>query len=61
MIKKALVWLVVAFAAYSVVATPDVAADAVRTAGNGGQTGIRAVIEFFDALTPGQADDTATP
>lgn len=53
MIKKALVWIVVAFAAYSVIATPDTAANAVRTAGNGGQTGVRAVIEFFDALSPG--------
>ena len=52
MIKKALVWLVVAFAVYSIIATPDSAADAVRSAGNGGQTAIEAVLEFFDALTP---------
>ena len=52
MIKKALVWLVVAFAVYSILATPDSAADAVRAAGNGGRSAIDAVIEFFDALTP---------
>jgi hypothetical protein len=52
MIKKALLWIVVAFAVYSVVATPDRAADAVRSAGNGGRQVIEAVIEFFNALTP---------
>ena len=52
MIKKALVWLVVAFAVYSVIATPDTAANAVREAGNGGRTAIDAVLEFFDALSP---------
>lgn len=52
MIKKALIWIVVAFAVYSVVATPERAADAVRSAGNGGQQVIEAVIEFFNALTP---------
>ncbi len=52
MIKKGLVWLVVAFAVYSVIATPDTAAAAVRSAGNGGRTAGEAVMEFFDALTP---------
>lgn len=52
MIKKGLVWLVVAFAIYSVIATPDKAADAVRSAGTGGQHAGQAVLEFFDALTP---------
>ncbi len=52
MIKKGLIWLVVAFAVYSIIATPDVAANAVRSAGNGGQTAIAAVLEFFNALTP---------
>lgn len=52
MIKKGLLWLVVAFAVYSILATPDVAANAVRSAGNGGQTAIEALLEFFNALTP---------
>ncbi|HEU0104287.1 MAG TPA: hypothetical protein VFR07_18400 [Mycobacteriales bacterium] len=52
MIKKGVIWIVVAFAVYSIVATPDVAADAVRSAGNGGQEVISAVLEFFNALTP---------
>lgn len=52
MIKKGLVWLVVAFALYSVVATPTTAAGAVRNAGEFVQEIGGAVIEFFDALTP---------
>lgn len=52
MIKKGLIWIVVAFALYSVVATPDVAANAVRSAGTGVQTALQAVLEFFNALTP---------
>ena len=52
MIKKGLIWIVVAFAVYSVIATPEVAADAVRTAGNSGQDVVRAVIDFFNALSP---------
>jgi len=52
MIKKALVWLVVAFAVYSIIATPRQAAEAVRGAGEGVQTVGLAVMRFFDALTP---------
>ena len=52
MIKKGLIWIVIAFAIYSVIATPDQAANAVRSAGNGGQEAGRAVLEFFNALTP---------
>jgi hypothetical protein len=51
-IKKGLVWFVIAFAIYSVIATPDQAAEAVRSAGNGVQDAGRAVLEFFNALTP---------
>jgi hypothetical protein len=53
-IKKALIWLVVAFAVYSVIATPDSAAAAVRSAGHGGQDAGRAVLEFFHALNPSE-------
>ena len=52
MAKKALFWLVVAFAIYSIIATPDTAASAVRSAGEGLRTAAQALIEFFDALTP---------
>ena len=52
MIKKALVWLVVAFAVYSIIATPNQAAEAVRGAGEGIQTVGLSVMRFFDALTP---------
>ena len=54
-IKKGVAAILIAFAAYSVVATPDAAADAVRSAGNGGQHVIKAVIEFFNALTPAKS------
>jgi len=52
MIKKAVVWLVVAFAVYSIIATPNQAAEAVRGAGEGIQTVGLSVMRFFDALTP---------
>ncbi len=52
MVKKLLIWVVIAFAIYSVIATPEVAASAVRSAGRGGQNAIRAVLEFFHALSP---------
>ena len=50
--KKAILLLIVAFAIYSVLATPRDAADAVRTAGTGLQSAAGSVIEFFQALTP---------
>ena len=50
--KKAILLLVVAFAIYSVLATPRDAADAVRTAGQGLQSAAGSLIEFFQALTP---------
>ena len=52
MLKKAVLWLVVAFAVYSIVATPTQAAEAVRGAGEGLQTVGLSVVRFFDALTP---------
>ena len=52
MLKKGLIAIVAAFAAYSVIATPDTAAEVVRSAGNGGQTAVKSVLEFFNALTP---------
>lgn len=55
MVKKGVLWVVVAFALYSVIATPDVAANAVRSAGVGGQHVVQAVLEFFSALTPSKS------
>ena len=52
MAKKAILLLIVAFAIYSVLATPRDAADAVRTAGTGLQSAATSLIEFFQALTP---------
>ena len=51
-VKKAILLLIVAFAIYSVLATPNDAADAVRTAGAGLQSAAGSLIEFFQALTP---------
>jgi hypothetical protein len=51
-VKKAVLLLIVAFAIYSVIATPRDAADAVRTAGEGLQSAAGSLIEFFQALTP---------
>lgn len=51
-VKKAVLLLIVAFAIYSVLATPNDAADAVRTAGSGLQSAAGSLIEFFQALTP---------
>ena len=51
MVKKLLIWIVVAFAIYSIIATPEVAASAVRSAGRGGQTAIQAVLEFVHAIS----------
>ncbi len=55
MVKKAVVWLVAAFAVYSVVANPTQSAEVVRGAGEGLQTVGLSVVKFFDALTPDSA------
>lgn len=52
MVRRALVWLVIAFAIYSVIATPETAAAAVRGAGVFVQDIGGALLDFFDALTP---------
>ena len=52
MLKKALLLLVVAFAVYSLIATPVQAADAVRSAFDGLKAAANALISFFDALSP---------
>jgi hypothetical protein len=52
MVKKAVLWLVVAFAVYSLLATPVQAAEAVRGAAEGLRAAATALLGFFDALTP---------
>jgi uncharacterized membrane protein len=51
-LKKALLLLVIAFAVYSLIATPVQAADAVRSAFDGLKAAANALISFFDALSP---------
>ena len=50
MTKKVIIWVLVAFAAYSVIATPNESADAVRTAGTALQSAGESVIDFFQGL-----------
>ena len=52
MLKKGLLFLVIAFAVYSLIATPVQAAEAVRSAVDGLKSAANALISFFDALTP---------
>jgi hypothetical protein len=48
--KKAIIWILVAFAVYSLVATPHESANAVSTAGTALQDAGQSVIEFFRGL-----------
>ena len=50
MVKKVIIWLLVAFAVYSVVATPNESSDAIRTAGTAMQSATESVIDFFRVL-----------
>lgn len=50
MAKQVIIWVLVAFAVYSVIATPNESADAVRTAGTVLQAAGQSVIEFFRSL-----------
>jgi hypothetical protein len=49
-LKRALVWLGVAFVVYTVIASPTTAAQAVREAFGGISTAGQSLGEFFDAL-----------
>lgn len=51
MAKKAILALIVAFAVYSVIATPTTSANAVKTAGRGVQAAGQSVLTFFHALS----------
>ncbi len=50
MVKKAVTWLAIGFAVYVLIATPDRAADAVRTAFDGIIQAGTSVLEFFTQL-----------
>jgi hypothetical protein len=49
-VKKILLWVLVAFAAYAIFTSPDQAADIVRTSGSILADGVRNIGNFFDAL-----------
>ncbi|GAB3439841.1 hypothetical protein GCM10027517_13620 [Phycicoccus ginsengisoli] len=48
--KKILVWVLVAFAAYAIVTSPQQAADIVKTSGSILADGARGIGTFFDSL-----------
>lgn len=52
-LKKALIWLLVAFFVYAVFRSPDQAASIVRAAWDGIVSGLGAIAAFFDALLRG--------
>ena len=49
-LKKPLLWIVVAFAAYAVFKSPDQAASIVKSAWDGLLEGLQAIAHFFDSL-----------
>ena len=49
-VKKILLWVLVAFAAYAIFTSPDQAADIVRTSWGILADGVRNIGNFFDAL-----------
>lgn len=49
-VKKILLWVLVAFAAYAIFTSPDQAADIVRTSWSILADGVRSIGNFFDAL-----------
>ena len=51
-IKKAALWLVAAFAIYTVIATPDVAAQFIRSVSDAVQYVWDGMLTFFRAVSP---------
>ena len=49
-VKKIVLWVLVAFAAYAIFTSPDQAADILKTSGAILADGVRSVGSFFDAL-----------
>jgi hypothetical protein len=52
-VKKILLWVLVAFAAYAIFTSPDRAADIVKTSGEILADGVKSIGAFFDALLRG--------
>ncbi len=52
-LKRALIWLLVAFFVYAVFRSPDQAAGIVRSGWDGLVSGLGAIAAFFDALLKG--------
>jgi hypothetical protein len=49
-VKKILLWVLVAFAAYAIVTSPDQSADILKTSGSILVDGARSIGAFFDSL-----------
>lgn len=49
-VKKILLWVLVAFAAYAIFTSPDQAADIVKTSGSILADGARSIGTFFDNI-----------
>ncbi len=49
-VKRILLWVVLAFAVYAVLTSPDQAADIVKTSGSIVADGVTSIGSFFDAL-----------
>jgi hypothetical protein len=49
-LKKALLWLGVAFVVYTIIVAPTTAADAVKQSTAGLTTAAQSLLDFFDAL-----------
>jgi hypothetical protein len=49
-LKKALLWLGVAFVVYTIIVAPTTAADAVKQSMDGLSTAAHSLMDFFDAL-----------
>ena len=50
MVKKVIIWVLFVFAVYSVVATPNESADAIRTGGTALHSAGASVIDFLQGL-----------
>ncbi|NNM47247.1 hypothetical protein [Knoellia koreensis] len=49
-VKKILLWVVLAFAVYAIIVSPEQAADILKTSGSILADGVRSIGTFFDAL-----------
>lgn len=49
-VKRILLWILIAFAAYAIFTSPDRAADILKTSGSILADGVKSIGTFFDAL-----------